>query len=239
MKGLFILGVLFAFLVSASDLFASSELQARKDIAALNKPFTNQQFMDSIYGHDELVVKLFVDAKHDLNFVDNFQRHLLTNIPTNVLQYFNQTGGGGYDLPPQYHKYQLAWFDAVKLSGLSGTPLMLAVFVKDESIVRLLIQAGADVNFISKYQSPGTTNCDTALSLAVKGGDAKIVSLLLEVGANPATRCDMDIINSAFNYLLERNSKADKTSVITIAKDLDKHKNSSFYTDRLKRAGRL
>lgn len=239
MRKLYVFGLLIVPMVFCGVSFAGSELQARKDIAALNKPFTGQQFMDSIYEGDELVVRLFISAKHNLNFTEKIQRHLLQGIPANVLQYFARTGGGGLNMPPNYKQYQLAWFDASDLSGLKGTPLMLAVFVGNENLVRDLVEAGADVNLISKYPASGSMRCDTALSLAVKKGNSSVVRLLLKSGADPAARCDMDIINAAFDHLLFRNSKVDSSNVIAIAKDLDQSIGSSFYMSTLKRFGRL
>ena len=60
---------------------------------------------------------------------------------------------------------------------LGTTPLLLAVKRGNESIVRLLIDAGADVNFCAQgHRSP--------LVIATKRGDLRLIELLLDNGAN-------------------------------------------------------
>jgi ankyrin repeat protein len=62
------------------------------------------------------------------------------------------------------------------------TPLGLAASRKDKEIVKLLLEAGADVNETT-FMPNGGGNA-TALTNAVRAGDTEIVKLLLDRGAN-------------------------------------------------------
>ena len=64
-------------------------------------------------------------------------------------------------------------------SPWSWTPLIAAVSYSRLEMVRTLLQCGADVNFRSKD--------GTALTLAIRNGDAASTKLLLDAGASPDT----------------------------------------------------
>jgi ankyrin repeat protein len=70
-----------------------------------------------------------------------------------------------------------------------GTPLIQAAHNQSTQIVRLLLQACADVNAVAPADGPIPYVCGcAALAVAVKAQHAEIVSVLLAAGADPLIR---------------------------------------------------
>jgi ankyrin repeat protein len=80
------------------------------------------------------------------------------------------------------------------------TPLMYASHRCFVECVQIILQAGANPNFINKSYS--------ALILALKYDNVKCVQLLLKAGANPYLKNDN--VYTAFYYTYHRNNKIKK-----------------------------
>jgi ankyrin repeat protein len=108
-----------------------------------------------------------------------------------------------------------------------STALHAAAYMKHDSVIEMLLNAGADINATSKEGA-------TALCCAAFLGNSRTALLLLEHGAeaNVAPRCDKDPLGSAVNYnnavlfsaLLEAGavmrSFADGETALTLASHL-------------------
>lgn len=90
------------------------------------------------------------------------------------LGFIQQLINAGADVNTQYD-----WYPATQLDNdFRNTPLMFAAYYGYTDIVRLLLEAGADVNF-----NNGGSN-STALMYAARGLNRDIVRLLIEAGAD-------------------------------------------------------
>jgi hypothetical protein len=233
--------VIANLIFSTQYAFANQVLQARKDLASLNIPFTNEGLTDAVYKGDVLVVDLFIKSEYPLNIVEPFKEYLLSGIPKDAQIYFSKTlGSGMYTTPKKYQKYESAWLEAAQAAGLKGTPLMLAIYFDKEEIVDLLLKNGSDVNLLVEYSTPGSTANANALSLAVSNLKFKYVKKLLEAGAETNVKSTdgfgLGVIKDTFKYTSMHRTYTleQKKSIYAIAKELDKHSTEPYYVEQVK-----
>jgi hypothetical protein len=223
---------------STQYALANQELQARKDLASLNIPYSNEGLTDAIFKGDELVVDLFIKAGYSLDIVEPFNKYLFAGIPKDALSFFSKIT---YPRPPKkYQKYELSFLEAAQVAGLKGTPLMLALYFDKEEIVDLLLKNDADVNLLVQYNKPGYTADANALSIAISKLQNKYVKILLEEGAETNVKSTngygLGVIKSTFEYtnMHRTYTEEQKKSIYSIAQELYKHSKDSYYIEQVK-----
>ena len=172
------------------------QLTARVDLAEKDIPFTTFSFMSAAKKGDSKLLQLFIDAGMDVNIHDNGTALTYAAYGNNLdsVKLLIRNGAdineGGYWGNPleiasfkgHYEIAETLISNGARVNYVSRdgmTPLFHAVQVKENNkIVDLLLQKGADPNFVQ----PNTK--EAVLSIASAKGYLSIVKLLVNHGCN-------------------------------------------------------
>lgn len=158
---------------------ADNQKQALVQLFTLGIPFTSDCFAQYIAKDDSDICQLFSDAGMIINARTSEGTPLISIATRNDCM----------------EKVQWLYEKGADINAISSdrgySPVMDAVWRKNYNITKYLIEKGADLKFISSDGQP-------IMVLAVGNGDAKIVDLLLQNGADPDLRDGMGM--SARNY---------------------------------------
>jgi ankyrin repeat protein len=153
------------FLILSFTGCGKSADTARLELARLNTPFTEKEFLESARQGDSTAVGLFIDAGMNLEAKDGVgQTALMTATLADQLETV---------------KILLAKkADPNAKDRFGGTALMTAVWKGNKEIVLSLLDSGVDLN-------TAADNGMTALMFAAWGNHSEISRLLLDNGADP------------------------------------------------------
>jgi ankyrin repeat protein len=237
-----IIGILT--LIYSHISLASSELQARKDLAALNIKMDNSSFINAIKNNDDLVVKLFIDAGQDLEIIEPLQRHLANEMPKDILNYLIQTERSNSlsPYPEQVKQYLWLWELIKEIDGIKGTPLMYAILTKKNNMAKILLKNGAKNDSVIEYMKNGYLEMNvTPLSLSVLSMNLEMVKELIKVGVNSdqtgvGNKKHRNVANESFTHVVMYVVYGDqeKKLIYQIAKELDKNSKSKSYLSQVK-----
>lgn len=148
-----------------------------KKIERTGLAFTDQSFLEAASGNKEEAIDLFIRAGVNLNTVNDKGR--------TALMLASEKGHAAL-----VRKLFLLNTESANRTDKSGsTALMIAARAGQEKAVQALMESGANVN----YTAPSAEGAATALQAALdvpeyKEANARIVSLLLQKGADPKVR---------------------------------------------------
>jgi len=222
--------------ISQISIADNAQLQARKDIAALNVEYNIDQLMQAIAANDSLLIDLFLKSGLDINQKVAFFPYIRGNIPDAAFRFFTRYMGSGMQTPPEFQQYDLEYTRKFDAYGIEGTPLMLAVYLENEPIVDMMLKHGVSPNTFGKDDRKRIV---TALTLGISKKNPKIVSKLISSGADVIVNQDdeykTNVIKNTFVVTTERSSIESKDSLIEIANLLDEKLSKEYYTSYLKR----
>jgi len=227
-------------LFNSNALFASQELDARKELTSIGVAYNSESLFEAISKNDKLVVNLFIKAGHSLEDETTVKNNYVSGIPQDAIAFFNRTFGAGVRTPAKYEKYEQKYNKArlfnSKYAGMKLTPLMHAIFNENNEIASLLINAGANVNKVINFGNKYNKKSECPLSLAIQSLNTDIVHKLLKSGAN-GTLPDANISFAFYNIRDAARTNEEKRKVIEIAKALDKQYGNPNMIPTLERMG--